>query len=709
MTVHANPEEPALWPIIASAAVTERPLLTEHQRNVAAAIGNVLRARTHLTASVLGMTSTGKTRILLEIAAQLEKSGRKTIVLSPNTRLAGCLDEIEFRSIYRHLYLDRRDRDGRKEEPEKPASGKSGVKIPLLDSADPDDCVYLVDDAHLLGNSIFLTLDGKTYGSGRLLSDLFEFADLSGSSRQLVFFADPYQIQRSSASDSVIDGSFQAKRDVSHIPVQLEEVIDAAPASARLQNARTLVEAMQSKLYSSLDLVEQSGFRIVDATKASAELLRQFQDVGPSSRLVTETHAQVSRFNGWLRPRLFGENPGAVEAGELLEVYRAYSGNPLGTDPEVRTGRCYRATEVGPVAAHQQSLSGRPDPVEFRLIDLIEFSQPGSASRSVSNVLVDYLAAEKPEVPAGIAIALRVWANAQHRDCPREDPGPAEDTEDAAAGSLPVTLLRYGYASTVHHAQGNPSASCFINGDFSGGRHSDAYFRWLYTALTTSFGAVTLFNFTPLHPVDSAQWNMTGAQQASDITIGSGWSFVPEPASSEPAGDRTLPAGIRQSRNLHASLAVWSRLEASAISLGWAISEAEPAPYREKYKLTCANDTFTLMAAYNGRNRITAMHVDDPDHWDILCDIAARCLQAEEFTDSATSLFAELETRLVGASWRIVSATESAWLLRVTLARMRDERVELDVHFDRAGLATTFRPLRFSNAGLLDELREILG
>lgn len=111
-------------------------------------------------------------------------------------------------SIYAHLYVGNENKE--KEEDASEDKGELEV-IPLRLCFDGNDCIYLVDDAHLLGNSQFATPDGKQYGTGHLLDDFYTFIDLGESSRKIIFFGDPYQIQRSGDDDSALLGAFQKK------------------------------------------------------------------------------------------------------------------------------------------------------------------------------------------------------------------------------------------------------------------------------------------------------------------------------------------------------------------------------------------------------------------------------------------------------------------------------------------------------------------
>ena len=713
---------PAVRPVGGRTEEAAKPPLTQHQLEALGAIGHFLQSDER-SMSVLGMMSTGKTRLLSEAVEQVERLGRKAVALTPNARLRLIAEEehgIEARSAYQHLYLDSDDDETSKSSPAadgKPKrKGKAAATIPLRECRDPEDCVYLIDDAHLLGDALFRTADGKQYGSGHLLTDLFEFSGLAKGSRQAIFFGDPYQIQRAAPQESVLDGTFQALRGVAHISLPLEHVIEVGNGKALLGNALTLVEAMRSERFSSLDLAEDDSFRIVDARTAAQELQEHFRGDPFSVWYLTDTNAKVAEFVRWLRPRIFKSSPLPVLVpGELIELNSAArpDGVKFGEAQQVRPGYRYCVGEVGRSNDIEQPLKGRPDPVVFRVIETMTLDGAGvlAADRAgeVVRVLEDYLTAEKPELPVDIAIAVRAWAKPSGRrnDEDPSDPDAEGDSEDEA-GLPGVTLIRYGYAATVHRAQGMSQPLCYVNGDHAAGRHSDAYFRWLYTSLTTAGRTLTLFNYAPIHPFDSILWNARSAEQSTEIAVGAGWSFSPVSTISE-SEERRAPIGRAESKNLPTSIAIGLPIAGAADSAGWSVTKANCGPYAEKYELSGPDgEQASLAVKYDGKHVIKALHLDDQAHWPLLCGIAESCLASNEYSPIARNLLAVLGRLINSAGWHVVSAAESDWRLNVSVVRQPDERVWLEINFDKQGLVTTVRPLKFSQPALLEEIRGAL-
>lgn len=413
-----------------------RTPLTGHQREALQTLGSFTVSEELVTFSVLGMTSTGKSRLLAEAVAEIEKSGKKPIVLAPNRRLA-MHALVEAESIYAHLYGGGATEDQGEDAIEEKA--KLDV-VPLRLCTDEEDCVYLLDDAHLLGNSRFTTPDGKQYGTGHLLDDFHAFTELGKSKRKAIFFGDPYQIQRSGDDESALAGEFQKSKELKHQSLQLTQVIDTTGGSAKLANAERLVSAIRLERFTELDLLQDEGFRRADKQDAATELLERYRSDPFSVWYLAETHAKVNALTQWLRERLQGKGSlASLEAGDLLEIYVS----PESKDFVIPSGSRRLTALAGVSETYTQPLKGRPNPIVFHsVLCTLE------GGTQALDVFEEFLTSEKPELSVDTAIAERVWRKSKDK------------------WSVPAfTYARYGYASTVHHAQGMSQPICYVNCD----------------------------------------------------------------------------------------------------------------------------------------------------------------------------------------------------------------------------------------------------
>ncbi|MFU3145042.1 NERD domain-containing protein [Pseudomonas aeruginosa] len=686
-----------------------RTPLTGHQREALQTLCNFIAADDFASFSVLGMTSTGKSRLLAEVADEVKKAGKQAIVLEPNRRLADG-SEMESNSIYAHLYTGSVNGD---DELDNVEEQKKVKVIPLRACDDATDSVYLLDDSHLLGNSRFSTPDGKQYGSGQLLSDFFDFAEIGNTKRKVVFFGDPYQIQRGSSEESVLSGDFQKARGLKHQSLELTQIIDTTGGSAKLANAVRLVSAIGTQKFAALEMSTDDGFRIVEKKDAASEILDHFRADPCSVWYLAETHGQANALTQWVRERLHGKSSlDSVEVGDLLEIYVSPDvRDAFGSRVSMQSGARISVASVGKRALYQQGLSWvKSGPIKFHSI------RCGIHSRDEVELEVfeEFLKAEKPELDKETAVAESVWRNAIKRDREKAFDGKQATLQGIEGRSAPppapdFTYARYGYASTVHHAQGMSQPVCYVNCDHAAGRHSEGFFRWLYSALTVAERELVLLNFNDIHPFDAAVWNAGAVKEASDIAVGAGWAFQPNGIASEKDQQRSLPEGLDQSKDVLKSVAIWLRVVNAVERLGWRVVKAACHPYQEQYDLSGPQEEqCQLRIAYNGKNVVTAMHVKDPAQWPLLTDLASACIETTGYSPEAETLLRSARARLERIGWKIVSAAETPYRLATTVARNQDERVGLEINFDKQGLVSSLRPLTYSNPEAVETIRSAL-
>jgi len=695
-----------------------RTPLTGHQREALQTLCNFVVADDFVSFSVLGMTSTGKSRLLAEVADEVKKAGKQVIVLEPNRRLADGA-EVESNSIYAHLYTGSVNGDDELENVAEQKKIKVKV-IPLRACDDETDSVYLLDDSHLLGNSRFSTPDGKQYGSGQLLSDFFDFAEIGNTKRKVVFFGDPYQIQRGSSEESALSGEFQKARGLKHQSLELTQLIDTTGGSAKLANAVKLVSAIGTQKFAALELSTDDDFRIVekkDEKDASSEILGHFRADPGSVWYLAETHGQANTLTQWVRERLHGKSSlDSVEVGDLLEIYVSPDvRGAFGSRVAMQSGGRISVASVGKRTLYQQGLNWvKSGLVNFHSIRCGMYSR----DEVDLDVFEEFLKAEKPELDKETAVAERVWRNAI-KNAIKRDREEAFDGKQAALqgieGRSPpppapdFTYARYGYASTVHHAQGMSQPVCYVNCTHAAGRHSEGFFRWLYSALTVAERELVLLKFSDIHPFDVAGWNAGAVKEATDIAVGAGWAFQPNGIASESDQQRSLPGGLDQSKDVRKSVAIWLRVVNAVEQLGWRIVKAACHPYQEQYDLSGPQEEqCQLRIAYSGKNVVTAMHVKDPAQWPLLTDLASACVATNGYSPEAQALLCSARSRLERIGWKIVSAAETPYRLATTVARNQDERVGLEINFDKHGLVSSLRPLTCSNFEAVETIRLVL-
>jgi outer membrane protein assembly factor BamE (lipoprotein component of BamABCDE complex) len=170
-----------------------------------------------------------------------------------------------------------------------------------------------------------------------------------------------------------------------------------------------------------------------------------------------------------------------------------------------------------------------------------------------------------------------------------------------------------------------------------------------------------------------------------------------------------LPEGLDQSKDVLKSVAIWLRIVNAAEQFGWRVVKAACYPYQEQYDLSGPQEEqCQLRIAYNGKNVVTAMHVKDPAQWPLLTDLASACVATNGYSPEADALLRSARSRLDRIGWKIVSAAETPYRLATTVARNQDERVGLEINFDKQGLVSSLRLLTCSNSAAVEAIRSVL-
>lgn len=234
-------------------------------------------------------------------------------------------------------------------------------------------------------------------------------------------------------------------------------MLDTTGGAGKLVNAERLVKAIRLERFSELELLRDESFRQADGQATATEMLDRYRSDPFSIWYIAETHAKVNKLTRWVRERLHStKSPESLMVGDLLEIYvtpfsKDADGNNL-IDSIIPSGSRRSIASVGDRISYAQQLKGHDIPIRFHSVPC---DLTGIEGRSL-DVLEEFLIAEKPELSADTAIAIKVWKKQfeKRKEIPR-----------------PFSYARYGYASTVHHAQGMSRPICYVNCDHAAGRH----------------------------------------------------------------------------------------------------------------------------------------------------------------------------------------------------------------------------------------------
>ena len=453
-----------------------------------------------------GAAGTGKTTLVVEFVRMLEKEARGCFLLAPTGRAAHILGSKVGRKaciIHKGIYgLSELKSTSQNKDDED--DGGLHMRFGLKKNDGPTDAVYIVDESSMVSDSMSEN-EAFAFGSGRLLTDLFEFA----CGRKIVFVGDyaqlpPIEMNFSPALDKeYIENRFGCKvREV-----MLREVMRQSDGSVMLANATRIRRAIEDKSFIEFKL--DNG---LDTVAEDVDLLRPYFDLSPTkpdvrSAVIAYSNKQALDYNIAIRRHYYGENAPRLMAGDLLMVCR----NNYSYEYELFNGNIVQVVTCQPdneVECHNVRVKLGKDRIEsvalkFRKVS-IRFSGNGNPVSLDVMLLDNFLDDQSGSIGGLLARALIVDFNNR---LPQRIKSKESEIRRLLQSKEKLTIeqqelcneykhllnkdlyynaviCKYGYAMTCHKAQGGEWHNAFIDMCRYGGTANEDYFRWAYTALT---------------------------------------------------------------------------------------------------------------------------------------------------------------------------------------------------------------------------------
>ncbi len=459
---------------------------------------------------VSGMIGTGIEQLLRYIVAQALDLGRNYSVLGPNRRLASRYP-VDAESIYTHIYAGNPRFDKEKFVYDLTAQRKADEKH-----------LYVMGDAHLISDSKFET-DNAIYGSGKLLTDFLEFASIQKSKGQIIWLGDPFQLTRGKADESAL--CTERLQALTGLPVQtvlLHYILPGNEDDLFVENCLNLAKSMDSGKFNELGITTDSS-RCIEAPNEPSSQHQILQDFFTEEPIFTKfvlfSHAQVNHMNNWVRKNIFGRGE-AITVGDIVILHNSLSiypknelNNPIYVPNDSFAEVIAVSDDVPPIV---QPLRGRDRPIKVPFLRIRSRLLTLTESREIEFFcLKNYLYAEKPEVDTNTLLALYVSARTRFREFqkPRdaEQDNHSEDIQFAQFlrrdPYFNAARLRFGYALTLHRAQGQQFRAVIADMDTGQGQTNDAYFRWIYTLFSIVQEKIILWNIPLITPFSQAVWD----------------------------------------------------------------------------------------------------------------------------------------------------------------------------------------------------------
>lgn len=453
-----------------------------------------------------GAAGTGKTTLVSEFLKILDAEKRGYRLMAPTGRAAYIIGNKTGKpasTIHRGIYgLSKLKSTSQNKEDED--DGGLHLRFCLKTNDDSLNTVYIVDEASMISDA-FSENEAFSFGSGCLLSDLFDFA----RGRKIVFVGDyaqlpPVGMNFSPALDKeYIESKFSCKV----ADTMLREVVRQSNNCTMLLNATRIRDSIESKSFIEFKLEDGD-----DSISENVDLLLPYYKLYPNkpgvrSAIIAYSNRQALDYNLLIRQHYYGSDAPRLKSGDLLMICRnnyafefeLFNGNVVQVEacqPDNELIQRQVRVKLGKDRIESVNLKFRKttirfgvggNPVSLNVMILDNFLDNPSASvggllaRALivdfNNRLPEKIKSRQSEIRRLLRSKTKLTTEQQEL-C---------DTYLQLLNQDPYynsVVCKYGYAMTCHKAQGGEWDNVFVDMCRFGGTANEDYFRWAYTALT---------------------------------------------------------------------------------------------------------------------------------------------------------------------------------------------------------------------------------
>ncbi|MDE2826759.1 MAG: hypothetical protein OXL40_05530 [Bacteroidota bacterium] len=491
---------------------------------------------------------------------------------------------------------------------------------------DSPDHVYIAGEAHLISDSLRES-NSRRFGSGHLLADLMEFISLSGAQRQIIFIGDPYQLSIGSNTSALsITRLREYSKFVKH--VHISDFKCTRGSELFLENRELIADRIRTHQFGRLN-IRLGEYECTQLSDTSSEIDRLIKD--DLATTVAYTNAQVHQYNQAIRNQVFGQES-RLSRGDLVILHNHI---------EICCDQCLRSCKIasgsfGTVMeilnskSVEQGLLGRKKKVTVNFLNIrIRWNNSGCHHDQILLCFEDFLYREKPELNKDEWLALVVHARSLKKSkeeskgqkkngkLAQNAPNQTEESleqseneqkhkgaekEDLDSPYLRAAMLRFGYAITLHRAQGCLFRTVIADLSERTSMGGKAYFRWLYTAFSVSDQSLHLISVPRKNPLDETIWELDKSRLSYSIQPANLIGYNPSAPN---------PAQITQSPTDHIELRnLYKFIRGRLTRMNVQVSELVHHQFQEVYTFEAGSESrCTLQLYYNRKFDITRILV----------------------------------------------------------------------------------------------------
>lgn len=517
-----------------------------------------------------GSLRSGKSSLIPHIQELAFKNGMlQAEVFVSSARIANNLmkdvgsDEVH--SIYSYIYGGKRTVQNENEEDTDDQTVAQLEVIPLKECDAEEGSIFIVDEAHLITDSLHKTLD-LMFGSGHLLSDFIRFS----GTRKMIFIGDPYLLHIGNASTNALNSSYLEEKY--GIKADTFQLPDNLSSSSIVAESLKCVQAIRTNKFNFFDITFRDN--VINLPKEGIlETFKKSLFDEKISRILTYTNEDANAVNLWIKNQLLS-NGGDIAAGDLISFYNNFlcsGSDPFSTVQKIYNGEFATVLSVSPEPILEPiPIKGRTDVVVLKFREIVlKISNSGKIITVLS--FENFRLNQKSELPNEETLAFKILLNQliskeanafsfeqsteynhmqksdeyvalkreiaklqteldngekvkskldekqrELRKLERNEKRKYRDRLEQALLKNPDSTyfkyknsacMRFGWAMTVHRSMAYKFDNVFFNVDQGKdkGRNNVSYLKWLYSGMSRAVDKLYLINYKQINPFQNIQ------------------------------------------------------------------------------------------------------------------------------------------------------------------------------------------------------------
>ncbi|WP_165026168.1 NERD domain-containing protein/DEAD/DEAH box helicase [Dysgonomonas sp. ZJ279] len=457
-------------------------------------------------------------------------SGRVANNLLKNTNLP-------FDSIYSYIYGGNINTETEDSKEDETADDVLNLEIvPLKKSDDTEESIFIVDESHLISDNYHQSIDLR-FGSGKLLKDFIEFADLKNSKRKIIFIGDSYQLSIGKKEESALNPEYLANEY--EFSTKAFQLIDKEDKSLIVREALKSVDCIRQQSFNNLSFNFSDSTCSITKENLKSEIENSLKS-NKNSHILCFSNSDAQKVNFWIKNSII-KNGNDLNKGDLIvfgnnirvedendpfaepkKIYNGQFGSIIDfSDPIIKrekllTPLTFRKTTI--------QLQESNHILTFLSLENFRLNEKGELSKEeiISfKILLNQLAEEEIEnfksgkyhIDEELKNLLDKYDSKTRKGISKLRKCIQKHLQTRPSSNYykykNVAQMRFGWALTVHKAMSYKWKEIFLNVETGTGKTNETYFKWIYTGLIRATQKVNLINYEPITPFSKSEINPT--------------------------------------------------------------------------------------------------------------------------------------------------------------------------------------------------------